>query len=233
VHSHAAVGELQKWYKNIGDVALKKAQKVSVVETTLIADMVGQATGSHGTMGGGQGQFYTISPATVTYVSTNKEPFYLACPFQVPGNTEEAAPRACNRKVESFKGKWICNLNHESEAPCARWITRCKIADYSGSTEVTMFDETAKIAFGCNASVAKDMWEGNQNDDASKLFREVLNRPLFQAFTMRIKAQSEIYQDEPSTKFVVQSVEVLNTAKDVQSKLEQLWTAMESRPKDT
>jgi hypothetical protein len=184
-------------------------------------------------LGGGQGQFYTISPATVTYIATNKEPFYLACPFQVPGNTQEAAPRACNRKVEKFKGKWMCSNNHESDEPSARWITRCKIADWSGGTEVTMFDETAKIAFGCNADVAKEMWEGNQNDDASKLFRDVLNRPLFQAFTMRVKAQTEIFQDEPCTKFVVQSVEALNAAKDVQGKLEQLWTAMESKTKDS
>ena len=217
VQSYAPATALRSWYEEKGTISLAKMQKLSVSETTSISDMLGQ--------GHSHGEQYNIS-ATITHLDMNREPFYMACPCQMKGNTEATRTRACNRKVEQFKGKWLCNEGHECEQPSARWITRCKVSDWSGSTDVTLFDETAQVVFGCDASVAAGLLSSGETDDDNKGFVKLLERPLFRSFTMKVKPQFETFQDEQRVKFVVQGIEEVNLAQETQKMLEKLQNAI-------
>jgi len=171
--AHPRAAELEAWYGTQSDAVRQNARALSssgpgggggVVQT--IAELKADATNLEGgTTSGSNGSLYsTVMPATITYIQTERQPFYLACPTQVADEraSEKAGEnktRACNKKVEETPNGWMCAANHCNAEPCPRWMGRFAIADPSGTEYVNAFDEVCQKLFNQSALECKKLYD--------------------------------------------------------------------------
>ena len=67
--------------------------------------------------GDSQTNYHTVTSATVTFLESDRQPFYFACPEKVEftNRRNESSTRKCNKKCEQVNGRWRCGGNHFCE----------------------------------------------------------------------------------------------------------------------
>jgi len=146
----------------------------------------------------------------VTAVYQDRLPCYPSCPELVDSNRPGTAPnaaaekRACNKKVtEEGANVWRCASGHTCEAPVWRYIMRIKMTDHSDSVDVNLYDAEAKAMFGCEASEYLRAWEDGKECGNEGPLKELSGRVAWYHFTLKLRAQKEIWQDEERLKHSV------------------------------
>lgn len=146
---------------------------------------------------------------TVTAVYQDRLPCYPSCPELVdsfrqgttPGTAEK---RACNKKVaEEGANVWRCASGHTCPEPVWRYIMRVKVTDHSDSMDVNLYDKEAHAMFGCEAAEYLRAWEDGKESGNEGPLKELSGRVVWHHFTLKLRAQKEIWQDEERVKHSV------------------------------
>lgn len=125
--------------------------------------------------------------ATVTFVKS-ENPFYPACPKE-----------GCNKKVIESNGQWRCEKCDMSyPSPKYRYIFTMTVTDHTGNIWVNMFNEPAEKMLKATADELAQLRENNK-DHYDHYFQQC----LFQMVTLKVRAKSEMYQDEAKVKYIV------------------------------
>jgi len=190
--------------------------------------------------GGGAGaaatvQYHTVVPATITFLPHDRQPFYMACPAEVPDSKGEGKMRTCNKKVERIMndGGWCCAADHRSPEPHVRWMSNFAIADQSGSQFVSAFDEVGQKILGRPAADAARLWEAREQDEQAaaeleRLFREA----QYKRWRLRVKAHKEMWNDEERLKVTVVDCNPVGFQAEARTKLREVMVAIASDPLD-
>jgi replication factor A1 len=207
--------ELKQWFLANGTAARGSARSLSsegpqASAPQPIAETKAEAARLEGPSPGGQAPsaYHTISPATVTFMSHDRQPFYFSCPAEVPDTYKnEAQPggpqkmRTCMRKTERFGDVWRCSADHTCEKPTPRWVLSFDISDHTSSQYVSAFDEAGKSVLGCDASEAAALWEQRDTDMAAAArFEELFKAAQFKRRRMRLRSRKEMWNDEERVK---------------------------------
>jgi len=121
------------------------------------------------------------SKATISYIRADldKPPYYLSC-------------ETCKRKAQEDMGNWSCAFCHKSfPVPKPRYILSCQIADATGSTWATLFDDDATSIIGIDAVTCKSLVDSKNKVEFDKMFR----KHAFRSFVFRLKAKAEQEND--------------------------------------
>lgn len=134
--------------------------------------------------------YHTIVPASVTFLSHERQPFYYACPAELPDERNPGKMRACNKKCEESGDGWSCNAGHCCAMPVARWMLNFAIADHTGSQYVSSFDETGKLIMNCEANDVADAWKRKGDDpNASTRIDAVFKAAQFKRWRLRLRSK--------------------------------------------
>lgn len=100
----------------------------------------------------------------------------------------------CNKKVvEVDPGSWRCEKCDRSfPKPQYRYVLSFTIADHTGSTWLSCFDEQARLLMGCTADEMNDWKEGEEKEHADRVFQEANCK----SYSFRVKARMDTYRDE-------------------------------------
>lgn len=143
---------------------------------------------------------------TIVYLQ-DRAPFYAACPELVDrmgtqgmDAATQMNKRMCNKKTEQDGTVWRCSMGHSCSQPQYRYLCRLKVADHTGSLDVSCFDDSAKTLFGINAeAVASAYAETTRMDE----YQQMMRKPLFRRGTFRLRSMRETFNEEERVKYVV------------------------------
>ncbi|RKO86700.1 replication factor rfa1, partial [Blyttiomyces helicus] len=132
---------------------------------------------------------YFVTRATLTFIKPDPL-WYTAC-----------SNHGCNKKVLDNGNGWRCEkCDMLFPQPSHRYMMSCQVADHTGSTWVTAFNETAQAIIGKSAD---EMAMMKENDNPS--FLAAVAAANFKTFDFKIRAKAETYQDEMRVKCNVMS----------------------------
>ncbi|KAI8610788.1 hypothetical protein BC830DRAFT_1144194 [Chytriomyces sp. MP71] len=133
--------------------------------------------------------------ATIAYIKEDRDMWYPACRSE-----------GCSKKVTDTGNGWRCEKCDKSHpSPSYRYIFNCKIADHSGESWVSFFNEQGETLFGMSAN---DM--AMIKDTDAERFKGVLNSLLWKQFDFRARVKADNYGDEQRVRTNVHSVDVIN-----------------------
>ncbi|KAI8904770.1 replication factor-a protein [Gorgonomyces haynaldii] len=142
-----------------------------------------------------KGDYITIV-GTIMHVRTENA-MYPACAN--PSNT-------CNKKVIQTAGGWRCEKDDmEFPNPRYRYIVSCAVADATGQTWVTIFDEDAQRIIGKSANEMAHLKEYNETD-----YKAAFDQIQLQQYTFKCRVKNEVYQDEAKVRITCSSVEPID-----------------------
>lgn len=130
--------------------------------------------------------FITLK-GTVVYIKHDTDPFYAACP--TPG---------CNKKVtEAMNGEYMCEKCNKTFPNCARrYILSVSMADHSGSSWFTLFNDTADILLKHSAEGLHQMKMNGDEEGYEKVFSDA----LFKTIIGKARVKQELVQEEKRVK---------------------------------
>jgi replication factor A1 len=143
-----------------------------------------------------------------------KAPYYNSCPEMVPMTKkgETQAPdrmRPCRKKVTQDGDRWRCDAGHSCAKPSCRYIFRADFADYSGTMNVSVFDEVGEKIIGCPADELAHFWESaSQAEEAQRL----LHKAGFAQVVLRTRSQRELWNNEEQVKITADSCSPIDFA---------------------
>lgn len=248
---HPRAQELLSWYAAKGAVAKSEARPLSnergggggppqtIAEVKTEANLLqpplggdfGQSTVAPGGVPKNPGVgYHTVLPVTVTFLSHDRQPFYMSCPVEVPDDRAgEGKMRACNRKVElngSGSG-WCCSADHCCTEPKPRWILNFSIADHSGSQFVSVFDEMGAKVLSCEAAEAARLWEMKEADSGAAFqFEQLFKRAQYKRWRMRLRSKKEVWNDEERVKVEALECDAVAYSSDARSKLKEVLASL-------
>lgn len=138
-------------------------------------------------LGHGDKADYIDVVATVNYIRHDDRISYPACPD--PDNNKKV--------IEQTDGSWLCEANGKTyDKPEHRYILSMTLADHTGTTWVTAFNDIAKDFLG--GKTADSVLEIKEQDEAQ--YESIFNDANFteRLFTFRVKAEE--VQDETRIK---------------------------------
>jgi replication factor A1 len=121
----------------------------------------------------------------VTFIPTNRDPWYEACPN----------PDCKKKVVEEMNSTWRCEKCNQSFDNCKRrYIMSAQCADSSGADWFSLFDEQAQEIFGMTA----DELKGIKDNQGEEHFNDVLQRAYFRPYIFKSKHLVDNTQDVSS-----------------------------------
>ncbi|RKP01252.1 hypothetical protein CXG81DRAFT_4887, partial [Caulochytrium protostelioides] len=141
-------------------------------------------------LGGNEKPDYFGARATVTYI--RQENFaYPAC-----------SSEGCQKKVIDNGDGWRCEkCNKLFDAPNWRFIFALNISDATGQIWAQVFNDQAELLLGTSAN---DLMALRDRDQAA--MTAVFNNVLNNTYAFRLRAKSEIYQDENQIRYAAMSI---------------------------
>lgn len=137
-------------------------------------------------LGKGEKRDYVDIKARIGFINSEKM-WYEACPEE--GNNKKVVKDASDSYFCEATGK---HYNTKQN----RYILRARIADWSDSSYVTIFDDVAKALFG---GVTADEMELMKDNEEAK-FAQVLDAALFNEYSARLAVKEEEYGGEQRLK---------------------------------
>ena len=240
--AHPRAAELTAWFGAQGDAAKQSARALStsggggVLQTIaeLRADANNLEWGAIPGSGPNGVLYSTVMPATITFLSYDRQPFYLACPAQVVDERAsekagESKTRACNKKVEQTAQGWMCAANHCSPEPCPRWMGRFAIADPSGTQYVSAFDEVCQKVFNLSAGECRRLWDEKEtSQEAFMEFENVFKAAQYRRWKLRVRVKKEMWNEEERIKVEAVDCAPVEFVSDGRAKLKEALTAVGS-----
>jgi replication factor A1 len=175
-----------------------------------IADIKNQGLGYNSEKGD-----YLCFKAHFTFMKKDKEggAWYPACP-----NKEEPCRNRC-KVTQTTDGNWDCLRCHGVFPTCNRkWIFSTTVADDTGSTWVSVFNEDALTLFG--GVIADDVFAQYDNQD---LYDGYFAKATYTDWVMKCKVKNEIVNDEPRLKTQIVRMDPVDYA----SECKDLLTALQ------
>jgi replication factor A1 len=113
--------------------------------------------------------------------------WYTACPCE-----------GCNKKViQSLADMWQCEkCNHDYPSCNRRYMLSASVADHSGTTWVTLFDEQVQQLLGHSA---EEMHELKMSGDEAG-YEGVFAAALFKQVCLKLRVKQDMVNDEPRMK---------------------------------
>lgn len=171
--------------------------------------------------------YHTIVPASVTFLPHERQPFYLACPAELPDERNAGKMRACNRKCEQDGDGWSCSAGHKCAMPIARWMLNFSIADHTGATYVSAFDDTARLIMSCEANDVAALWKDKDHDpNASSRIEAVFRAAQFKRWRLKLRSKKEVWNDEERVKAQLVECKPVPFVADGRSKLESIFQSV-------
>lgn len=141
----------------------------------------------------GRDDFFSVV-ATAMFSFQNNITF-LGCPYE-----------RCNRKLTPQgcpeHGNWYIE---EGKEPVVRYLINVCISDFTGSTYVNMFNNTAEVFIGRPAKEIHELKTENEEE-----FQRVLAERCFLPYLMRIRVRPDTYNDRVSKRFTCVAIEPLD-----------------------
>ena len=150
--------------------------------------------------------------ATISFMKTDVF-CYTACPVMI-------GDRRCNKKVtrssercskkvtNSVNTRWKCDrCNQEFDVCEYRYILQAQIADHTGLTCVTAFNEAGEDIMGYSA---KDLYAFKYEQEDDERFRDITKSTLFNQFVFRLKIKKELCGEEQKVKIIVVKADKVN-----------------------
>jgi len=158
---------------------------------------------------------------TITTVFTERPPYYPACNQQVDDG--KGKTRACNKKLSDEGNCWRCVSGHQCEQPNYRYLLRARLADHTGTVEVSNFDEAGQKMFGCPANDLAALWDDETRNEE---LQKILKRPYWQRMVFSVKSQREVWQDEERVKVSAADVADEDVIKEARRKLTEIRASL-------
>lgn len=157
---------------------------------------------------------YLSTKATFNFFKHDGNPWYSSC------TTPD-----CKKKVTETNGGFECmKCNKEIVQPLLRFVLSARVADHTGESYVSLFDDTARIVLGATAEEIHQMrLEGN-----AEAADGVFSRACFKQYTMRCKAKMEQVQDAMRLK--VSLLKVVSVESQFASECQQMLDAIAKYP---
>ncbi|PKS07609.1 hypothetical protein jhhlp_006215 [Lomentospora prolificans] len=146
-------------------------------------------------LGMGSEPIYFMLKATVVFIK-QKSFCYPAC-----ANTLANPP--CNKKVEKIEDDvWRCEKCSMNFAkPNYRFILGVNVADHTGQTWLSCFDEVGRMITGTTADHIMELIEEGGEAAAAHIFEEANCR----LYNFRVRARTEIFQEQETVRTQVMS----------------------------
>lgn len=149
---------------------------------------------------------YLCFKANFTFFKKDKEggAWYCACP-----NKEDPCRNRC-KVTQTTDGNWQCDRCQGTYPNCTRkWIFSGVVADATGSTWVSLFDEQAHTLFG--GVTADQAFAEYENQD---LYDSHFAKANFGEWQLKCRVKNEMVNDEPRLKTTVVKLEPLDYVKE-------------------
>ena len=174
-----------------------------------IADIKGQNLGYDNEKGD-----YISFKANFTFLKKDKEggAWYTACP-----NKEEPCRNRC-KVTQTTDGNWQCDRCQGTYPNCTRkWIFSATVADDTGSTWVSLFDEQAVTLF--NGATADQVFEQFENQDA---YDSYFAKASYSEWVLKCRVKNEVVNDESRVKTTVLRMDPVDYVAESNDILKQL-----------
>ena len=218
---HQRANFLLQWYSDRGLGALASARvlssgaqggsyetlaEVQAEAATLDPARMDCSRGAHAVGRTGTAQrYHTARSVTVSFLPSERPPFYLSCPVELPDDKSgEGKMRSCNKKVEQSGIHWVCSAGHCCDHPRPRWVLNLSISDHTASQVVSTFDEIGQQILCCDAAEAARLWAARECDHIAALKLDEMFRAVqFKRYRMRLRSKKEMWNDEERLKVYV------------------------------
>jgi replication factor A1 len=243
-HPRAAV--LARWYREQGAAAKQGAKALSTSPgssgppqsiSEMKEDAMALEIEGSGALPGAPNaaptvKYATVLPATITFMPHERQPFYYACPAEVPDERAgNGKTRKCQKKTERDADGWKCAAGHCCPEPQPRWMSTFVIADHSDSMQVKAFDEITQQIVGSSAAECARLWELKDNDrDAFEKYEEICKAPSFGRWRLRLRCKKEVWNEEERLKVDIVNCEAVNHVKDGHSRYQEVLASVAAPP---
>lgn len=135
-----------------------------------------------------------------------------------------ACPEAdVNSKVVKVAEGWKCERTNRVYPNCDyRYIMSLQASDHTGSSWLSLFNDTGKKLLGCPAGDLVRMQEGGDTNGFDRVFESV----HFGMFRFRLRAKEEDYNGEKRVKVVVMDLDRTNFVEDTRAMLASLRASL-------
>ncbi|CAN6251621.1 unnamed protein product [Urochloa humidicola] len=142
-----------------------------------------------------------IVKATLSYINT-KNFFCTVCPMVVNG-------RQCNMKVSSNgDGWWHCSRCNQTFVNCDyKYLVLVQLQDSTGVTYAIVSQEAGEEIFGCKA---KELYLLKHEKRDHAQFDNIVQRALFHEYLLKLKAETETFNDVQPAKCMIIKAEKVN-----------------------
>lgn len=213
-HVEPAVSEtepLQQWWQSQGSRGAPVKSLSSAAggggamdtfeQRKTIGDIKGKNLGYNSEKGD-----YLCFKADFTFFKKDREggAWYPACPMK------EDPCRNRVKVTQTTDGNWQCDRCQGTYPNCTRkWIFSGVVADATGSTWVSLFDEQAHSLF--NGVTADEAFAAYENQDS---YDSLFAKANYTEWNIKCRVKNEIVNDEPRLKATVVKMEPLDYAKE-------------------
>jgi len=161
-------------------------------------------------MGMGEKPDYITIKASVNYIKHDTDGFYIACP--TPG---------CNKKVtDLMNGGYRCEkCNKEFDSCLRRYILSIQMADFTGNSWFSVFNDAGEKMLGCTAQHLYELKSGGNDEAYEKVFADA----LFKTHVVKVRVKQETVNDEmrvKSTVMTMNDVDILSECKQMLNAIE-------------
>lgn len=161
--------------------------------------------GAEGGAPGGDGQtrdafVHILSPVTVLSIYHDRPVFYHACQQMVEGKGGDGR---CNKKVEIHgDGQHMCSANHITNQAKARYLLNCRVADSTGTTQLSCFDEAGvKLMGGLTGDQMAELWARRDVDPAAgDEIEEIFRKAYWMRWSVKMRSKKDNFNDEERIK---------------------------------
>eukprot|EP00741_Cyanophora_paradoxa_P004684 tig00000823_g4546.t1 len=146
-----------------------------------------------------------VARAYIASIRPDSNHYYPSC----PGNNGD-----CKKKLifDQSQGRWRCEkCNNWFDAPIYRYILNMGAADHTAAQMISAYDTEGNLIFGISAGELNEIKEANPVQ-----YAQLIQDCLFKRLTMKIRAKSEMWQDESRVKCGVIAAERVNYISDME-----------------
>lgn len=149
-------------------------------------------------IGTGEKPDYLNAVATITYIKSDGNLYYTACPAE-----------GCSKKViEEGPNMWRCERCQKVFDRCDyRYIMSCQVSDESAQVWINAFNETGVSLLGISAEELHRL-----KLDDEEAYRKVFEKAQLQTYLLKLRIKQEMYNGEAKIRSTLIGAQPLNHA---------------------
>ncbi|KVH91342.1 replication protein A 70 kDa DNA-binding subunit A-like [Cynara cardunculus var. scolymus] len=188
--------KLKAWFDSVGRNAPSVSMSRDTVARTDVLKTISQIKDEK--LGTSEKPDWITVNATIFYMNVDNF-CYTACPIML-------GDRKCSKKVvNNGDGKWQCDKCDQAVDECDyRYILQLQIQDHTGTTWITVFQETGEEIMGVSAKELYAMKHEEQDEDR---FIETIRNAIFTKYSFKLKVKEETYGEDQRVKSTVVKAE--------------------------